>query len=141
MSFQAKVSRLSLSEGVPKDCTYPKSKTAQNTENLHYTSIAVASSNAEIVFLRLPTQGLIRPNDAGPTWKKINDKLNGAANCTRSFGRHSQNSDMIYRATGKAVSTGAFESRQCSRRCSIRPNQITQSSIILRRNRTSQAPS
>ena len=108
MYFQAKVSNLSLVEGVPEDFAYPKAKTAENTKGLQYTGIAVAPSNADIVVLRSPTQGLLRTTDAGQTWKKINGKLSGAANCVRSLAIHPQNSDILYRAAGKANRNGVF---------------------------------
>ena len=109
MYFQAKVSNLSLVEGVPEAFAYPKAKTAVNTRNLKYTGLAVASSNADIVVLRSPTQGLLRTIDAGRTWETINGQLTGAANCVRSHAIHPKNSDIIFRAAGKAEGNGAFE--------------------------------
>ena len=107
--FQASVSNITLENGVPEDFAYPKAKTATNTRSLNYTGLAVAPSNADIVVLRSPTQGLLRTIDAGQTWETINGQLNGAANCVRSVAIHPQNSDIIYRAAGKAGETGAFE--------------------------------
>jgi len=109
MFFQEKVSNLSLVKGVPADLAYPEAKAAQNTKGLQYTGIAVAPSNADIVVLRSPTQGLLRTEDAGKTWKKINGKLSGAANCVRSLAIPPQTPDILYRAAGKADATGAFE--------------------------------
>ena len=107
--FQASVSNITLVNGVPEDFAYPEAKTATNTRGLKYTGLAVAPSNANIVVLRSPTQGLLRTIDAGQTWETINGQLNGAANCVRSVAIHPQNSDIIYRAAGKAGETGAFE--------------------------------
>ena len=107
--FQASVSNITLENGVPEDFAYPEAKTATNTRSLNYTGLAVAPSNADIVVLRSPTQGLLRTIDAGQTWETINGQLNGAANCVRSVAIHPQNSDIIYRAAGKAGETGAFE--------------------------------
>ena len=107
--FQASVSNITLENGVPEDFAYPEAKTATNTRGLKYTGLAVAPSNADIVVLRSPTQGLLRTIDAGQTWETINGQLTGAANCVRSVAIHPQNSDIIYRAAGKAGGTGAFE--------------------------------
>ena len=107
--FQASVSNITLVNGVPEDFAYPEAKTATNTRGLNYTGLAVAPSNADIVVLRSPTQGLLRTIDAGQTWETINGQLTGAANCVRSVAIHPQNSDIIYRAAGKAGGTGAFE--------------------------------
>ena len=106
--FQASVSNITLVNGVPEDFAYPEAKTATNTRGLKYTGLAVAPSNANIVVLRSPTQGLLRTIDAGQTWETINGQLTGAANCVRSVAIHPQNSDIIYRAAGKAGGTGAF---------------------------------
>jgi len=109
MYFQAKVSNLSLVEGVPEDFAYPKAKTAINTRGLKYTGLAVAPSNADVVVLRSPTLGLLRTTDAGNTWKAINGKLSGAANCVRSIAIHPDNPNTICRAAGKVNDSGAFE--------------------------------
>jgi len=107
--FQASVSNITLENGVPKDFAYPKAKTATNTRGLKYTGLVVAPSNADIVVVRSPTQGLLRTTDAGKIWKKINGKLSGAANCVRSIAIHPQNPDIIFRAAGKADESGSFE--------------------------------
>ena len=106
--FQASVSNITLVNGVPEYFAYPEAKTATNTRGLKYTGLAVAPSNANIVVLRSPTQGLLRTIDAGQTWETINGQLTGAANCVRSVAIHPENSDIIYRAAGKAGGTGAF---------------------------------
>lgn len=107
--FQAKVSKVTLEQGLAKDLVMPAAAAATHTDGARLTGVVMARSDAKVVVVRSTDKGLIRTNDDGKTWSDVNGNLSGAANAVRSVAIHPKNPQIMYRAAGQMTGSGAWE--------------------------------
>ncbi|MCY3018504.1 MAG: PA14 domain-containing protein [Planctomycetota bacterium] len=107
--FHAKVSSVTLEAGVAKDVVIPVPVAATHTDGSRLTGVVMARSDAKVVVVRSSERGLFRSTDDGKTWLAANGNLSGAANVVRSIAIHPKDSQIMFRAAGRAADSAAWD--------------------------------